>query len=64
MQTALRRPYIIARDNNVVRVDFGGEPDPPTPIFPGAAAMRESYSTPNPEPTLYTQPGSYSGLAA
>ena len=34
-------PYIIARERNVVRVDFGREPDPPDPKFPGAAALRK-----------------------
>ena len=33
--------FIIARDCNVVRVDFRREPDPPSPKFPGAAALRE-----------------------
>jgi hypothetical protein len=32
--------YVIARENNVVRVDFNREPDPPAPQFPGAAALR------------------------
>lgn len=32
---------VIGRDNNVVRVDFGRDPDPPAPRFPGAAALRE-----------------------
>jgi hypothetical protein len=34
--------YIIGRDSNVVRVDFGRHPDPPTPKFPGTAALRRS----------------------
>ena len=33
--------FIIARERNVVRVDFRREPDPPSPKFPGAAALRE-----------------------
>jgi hypothetical protein len=40
MQTVLRRCRIVERDKNVVRVDFGGEPDPPAPKFPGAAGER------------------------
>jgi hypothetical protein len=32
--------YVIARESNVVRVDFGREPDPPGPYFPGAGALR------------------------
>ncbi len=35
-----RHPCVIARDRNVVRVDFNREPDPPAPRFPGAAALR------------------------
>ena len=31
---------VVARDNNVIRVDFRREPDPPAPRFPGAGAMR------------------------
>ena len=32
--------YVIARESNVLRVDFRHEPDPPAPRFPGAAAVR------------------------
>ena len=32
--------YVVARENNVVRVDFRREPDPPAPRFPGAGALR------------------------
>ena len=32
--------YIVGRDDNVVHVDFGHEPDPPTPTFPGAGSLR------------------------
>ena len=31
---------VIAREDNVVRVDFGREPDPPAPRFPGATGLR------------------------
>ena len=31
--------YVIARDRNVLRVNFRREPDPPAPKFPGAAAL-------------------------
>ena len=33
--------YVIARERNVVRVDFRREPDPPAPKFPGACARKE-----------------------
>ena len=36
-----RRRYVVARERNVVRVDFRQRPDPPTPKFPGAAALRQ-----------------------
>jgi hypothetical protein len=32
--------YVIARESNIVRVDFSREPDPPTPCFPGANGLR------------------------
>jgi hypothetical protein len=32
--------HIIGRENNVVRVDFGREADPPAPKFPGASLDR------------------------
>jgi hypothetical protein len=32
--------YVIARESNVVRVNFRLEPDPPAPRFPGAGALR------------------------
>ena len=38
MATVSRR--VIGRESNVLRVDFQGEPDPPEPKFPGAAALR------------------------
>ena len=34
--------YVVERDGNIVRVDFGGEPDPPAPKFPGAGALHEA----------------------
>jgi len=36
----LAQAYVIGRDSNVLRVDFGREPDPPAPKFPGAAGLR------------------------
>ncbi len=33
--------YVIARENNVVVVDFR-RPDPPAPHFPGAGALRSN----------------------
>lgn len=37
-----RKPnhFVIGRENNVVRVDFSREPDPPAPRFPGASGLR------------------------
>jgi hypothetical protein len=32
--------YVIGREQNIVRVNFMREPEPPTPPFPGAGAMR------------------------
>jgi hypothetical protein len=34
------RRFVIARECNVLRVNFKKDPDPPAPRFPGAAAMR------------------------
>ena len=31
--------YVLARERNVIRVDFGCEPDPWPPTFPGAGAL-------------------------
>jgi hypothetical protein len=33
--------FVIARERNVVRVNFRREPEPPSPKFPGAAALRK-----------------------
>jgi hypothetical protein len=40
MQCAINR-FVISRENNVVRVDFSRDPDPPAPRFPGASGLRE-----------------------
>jgi hypothetical protein len=32
--------HILGRENNVVRVNFGRESDPPAPKFPGANGLR------------------------
>ena len=32
--------YVVWRTDNVVRVDFETETDPPTPTFPGAGSLR------------------------
>jgi hypothetical protein len=32
--------YVIARESNMVRVDFARRPDPPAPRFPGAGGLR------------------------
>jgi hypothetical protein len=34
--------FVIARERNVIQVDFRREPDPPAPKFPGAAALRNA----------------------
>ena len=40
MQSVNNR-FVIGRENNVVRVDFSRDPDPPAPRFPGASGLRE-----------------------
>lgn len=35
--------HVIARESNVVRVDFRRDPDPPAPYFPGANGLRLSH---------------------
>jgi hypothetical protein len=34
--------YVIAREDNIVVVDFGRKPEPPQPRFPGANGLRET----------------------
>jgi hypothetical protein len=56
----LRKRTIIARESNIVRVDFRRQPDPPAPKFPGAGALRQEIrqrvnafaKSPNREATL------------
>jgi hypothetical protein len=36
--------YVVARDRNVVQVDFQREPEPPAPKFPGGSALRVQFS--------------------
>ena len=33
---------VIARESNILRVDFSREPQPPAPRFPGASGLRLS----------------------
>jgi hypothetical protein len=33
--------FVIGSEDNVVRVDFSRDPDPPAPRFPGASGLRE-----------------------
>ena len=40
MQRETKR-LVIGREDNVVRVDFSRDPDPPAPRFPGASGLRE-----------------------
>ena len=42
MKTVFPDRVVIARDRNVLRVDFRRDPDPPAPRFPGAGALRVS----------------------
>jgi hypothetical protein len=43
MQTArVSDRYVIARENNVLRVNFERSTDPPNPQFPGAGALRSA----------------------
>ncbi len=35
-------PHVIAREGNVVHVDFTGDTRPPRPTLPGATALRKS----------------------
>jgi hypothetical protein len=42
MQTARMSDRVIARENNVLRVNFDRRPDPPNPHFPGAGALRSA----------------------
>jgi hypothetical protein len=41
MRSAANRDCILCREGNVVQVDFGSDPDPPAPRFPGAGALRQ-----------------------
>jgi hypothetical protein len=34
--------FVVARNGNVLRVDFHRKPEPPPPPFPGAGAMRSA----------------------
>lgn len=34
--------WVIARENNIVRVDFSRRPEPPEPRFPGASGVRDT----------------------
>lgn len=52
--------YVIAREGNVIRVDFPAETDPPAPKFPGAAALRQS-QLPEPLDVLQSQPDQSGG---
>jgi hypothetical protein len=52
MPSAKRHPYVVAREANIVRVDFGREPDPPAPRFPGAGALRHCAGEHEPDSDL------------
>ncbi len=34
---------VIEREQNILRVDFRKEPEPPTPKFPGTGALRPTH---------------------
>jgi hypothetical protein len=40
MRTAGISDYVIAREDNVLHVEFGRDTRPPNPTFPGAGARR------------------------
>jgi hypothetical protein len=50
MHRSMESACVVARESNVVHVDFGRQPDPPAPRFPGAAGLRanriEEYAEP------------------
>ena len=50
------RHYVIAREGNVIRVNFPDETDPPAPKFPGAAALRKSQELLEPLECAQSQP--------
>jgi hypothetical protein len=52
--------FVIARENNVVLVDFR-RPDPPAPVFPGAGGLRAVRGTEDELGTL-SSTGSRLGL--
>ena len=41
MRFAFPDRHVVARDCNVLRVDFRRDPEPPAPHFPGAGALRD-----------------------
>jgi len=47
--------YVIGREQNVVRVNFAPDPEPPTPPFPGAGALR--FCAGAPPPDVFVAPG-------
>jgi hypothetical protein len=46
--------YVIGREQNIVRVNFAREPEPPTSPFPGAGALRLRVWPQMPEDALST----------
>jgi hypothetical protein len=46
--------YVVGREHNVVRVNFARAPEPPTPPFPGAGALRASAWLPQPDNDVST----------
>jgi hypothetical protein len=44
--------FVVERDGNIVRVDFGRDPDPPAPKFPGAGALHEAPMSDDTQPAF------------
>ena len=54
-------PYVIARESNIVRVDFTREPDPSSPCFPAAIGLRLDHTAS--ESAVARNAGSFRSMA-
>jgi hypothetical protein len=52
--------YVVARENNVVHVNFNRDTRPPRPTFPGAGALRAGSSS-SADVSFYRPPSSDEG---
>jgi hypothetical protein len=43
------RTHVVAREGNVIRVEFTSYSEPPEPTFPGAGALRDHLTLISPE---------------